>query len=334
MKRALFLLAFTSLATPALALDRCKPSDTDEQIKVCVYRPMQRYVVNAIVGLPVNIQFSAGEHVKRSDPGYTGVDEKGNPAPTWRTGGGDGGKTIGQAVTQDRFINNLPIWAFQEGRSSLVVVTSIDGAERSYLFDLDAHKLPTDCPADTSPGCNSDPNITAGLTFTYPVEVAAAKQQQSAADHQAAVAAWMAKQAKAKEDTALARLKTDALYGNLNKAYSAKADPQFKMLQPTKVWDNGWLTTFVWPHNVQVPSITMIDPTTGEERVAPTTASTLASQDGQIITVTGTSPVFRLRLGKQAVMDVRNLNWSADRPDPGTGTTSPDAVRLVIQAKQ
>jgi type IV secretory pathway VirB9-like protein len=333
MRRLLLLIACTALSTPTFALDKCRPSDTDEQIRVCVYRPMQRYAVNAIVGLPVNLQFGPDERIKRAEPGFTGQDKDGNPTQTWRSGGGT--SQPGQPVPIDRFKNNLPIWGFAEGRSSLVVVTTTaDGSERSYLFDLDAHKLPTDCPADSSPGCNADPNITAALSFTYPVDVAAAVKQQSAADHQAAVAAWMAKQAKAKEDTAVARLKTDALYGNLNKAYAAKADPQFKMLQPSKVWDNGWLTTFVWPHNVQVPSITMIDPTTGEERVAPTSPSALASQDGQIITVNGTSQWFRLRLGKQAVMDIHNENWSPNRPDSGTGTTSPDAIRTVIQAKQ
>jgi type IV secretory pathway VirB9-like protein len=331
MKRLLPLLVGTMLATPALALDQCRPSDTDEQMRVCVYRPLQRYAVNALVGFPVNLQFGADEHIKRFEPGYTGVDDKGNPTQTWR---GPASKP-GEQVPIDKFKNNLPIWAFAEGRSSLVVVTTTtDGAERSYLFDLNARKAASECAADTAPGCSADPTITAGLSFTYPVEVAAAVVKQNAEQHQAAVAAWMAKQAKAKEDAAIARLKTDALYGSLNKSYQAKADTQFKMLQPSKVWDNGWLTTFVWPHNVQVPSITMIDPATHDERVAPTSPSGLASQDGQIVVINGTSEWFRLRLGPKAVMDVHNLNWSPNRPDPGTGTTSPDAIRTVIQAKQ
>jgi hypothetical protein len=73
---------------------------------------------------------------------------------------------------------------------------------------------------------------------------------------------------------------------------------------------------------------------THDERVAPTSPSALASQDGQIVVINGTSEWFRLRLGPKAVMDVHNLNWSPNRPDPGTGTTSPDAIRSVIQAKQ
>jgi type IV secretory pathway VirB9-like protein len=154
MKRLLPLLVGTVLATPALALDQCRPSDTDEQMRVCVYRPLQRYAVNALVGFPVNLQFGADEHIKRFEPGYTGVDDKGNPTQTWR---GPASKP-GEQVPIDKFKNNLPIWAFAEGRSSLVVVTTTtDGAERSYLFDLNARKAASECAADTAPGCSAEP---------------------------------------------------------------------------------------------------------------------------------------------------------------------------------
>jgi hypothetical protein len=79
-----------------------------------------------------------------------------------------------------------------------------------------------------------------------------------------------------------------------------------------------------WPANVQLPSVTIIDPATGDERVAPVT------QQGQMQIINGTSEWFRLRLGPKAVMDIHNLAWSPSRPDPGTGTTSPDTVRTVI----
>ena len=323
------MVGSTLLSAPAAALDQCRQSDTDEQIRICVYRPLQRYAVNALDGFPVNLQFGPEERIKRFEPGYTGVDEKGNPAQTWR---GPAGKP-GEQVPVDKFINNLPIWAFAEGRSSLVVVTTTQGAERSYLFDLNARKAATDCAVETARGCAADPQITSALSFIYPVEVAAAAAKETAAQRQASVAAYQAKQAKAKEAVAIARLKTDALYGTLNKSYQAKADPEYKMLAPSKVWDNGFLTAFVWPHNVQVPSIAMIDPVTGKPRVAPTSPSNLASQDGQIVIVNGTSEWFRLFLGKDPVMDIHNLAWSPNRPDPGTGTTTPDVIRTVIQAK-
>ena len=39
-------------------------------------------------------------------------------------------------------------------------------------------------------------------------------------------------------------------------------------LAPSKVSDNGWLTAFEWPQNVQIPTITILDPVTHEERLA------------------------------------------------------------------
>jgi len=53
------------------------------------------------------------------------------------------------------------------------------------------------------------------------------------------------------------------------------------------------------------------------------------SQQGKMHIVPTTAQKFRLRLGKEAVMEVVNLAWSPERPDPGTGTTSPDVIRTV-----
>ena len=61
------------------------------------------------------------------------MDDKGNPTQTWR---GPASKP-GEQVPIDKFKNNLPISAFAEGRSSLVVVTHDNGwCRRSYLFSI------------------------------------------------------------------------------------------------------------------------------------------------------------------------------------------------------
>jgi type IV secretion system protein VirB9 len=331
MKRLLPLLIGTMLSTPGFALDNCKPSDTDAQVRICTYNPTQRYVIHGLVGFPVNLQFGESEHIKRFEPGYTGVDEKGNPTPTWA-----GPQTKGEQISAEKFRNNLPIWAFQDGRSSMLVITALpDGSERAYQFDLTARKAAPHCDADAAaPGCPSDTGTTSGLTFTYPSDVAAAQTQAATEKKRAAIAAWREKEAKAQEAAAIARLKTDVFYGTRNFNYRAKADPQFKFLQPSRVSDNGWLTEMTWPSNVQMPSVAIIDPATGDERVAPTVPSNVGSQAGQMVVVNGTAQRFRLRLGPKAVMDVINLAWSASRPDPGTGTTSPDVVRQVIYKDQ
>lgn len=328
MKFLSALLLGTMLAAPAFALDACKSSADDPQVRNCDYSPDQRYIVSGLVGFPVNLTFDAAEHIKRVDFAYTGLDDKGNPAPTWR---GPAPLKQGEQAA-DRYVNNLPIWPFKDGHSALLVVTmTADGKERPYLFDLTARKAAEDCTQTPSgPGCPSDLITTRALLFSYPADVAAAQAAAAAARKQAAIAAWQGRQAKLREQAAVERLKVDPFYGQQNWHYEAKADPQYKYLQPSQVSDNGWLTEMQWPENVQIPTITIIDPATHEERMAPVTTQ------GRMQIISTTAEWFRLRLGAKAVMDIHNLAWKAERPDPGTGTgtTSPDVVRTVIYQNQ
>lgn len=320
MKRALALLVGTFLSTHAYAIDQCTPSPDDPQVRICDYDPMQRYVINGLVDFPVNLKFADDERIKRVEYAYTGVDEKGNPTATWR---GPGGPKDKEEV-KDRYTNNLPIWPYHAGRSALIVVTQRPGgSERTYLFDLNAREAATNCLTSSAPGCPADVTTTLGIEFKYPEDVAAAAAKAAADKKAAAIAAWRARQAKVKEEEAVARLKVDVFYGNQNYNYQAKADPKFKFLAPSRVSDNGWLTEMTWPANVQIPAITILDPATGQEQIAS------VSQQGSMEVINGTAQWFRLRLG-QAVMDIHNLAWNANRPDPGTGTTSPDVVRQVI----
>lgn len=309
MKR--LLLAGSLLSAPAYALDVCTPAAEDPQIRICAYSPTQRYAVNAPTGFPVNLTFGDGEHIKRYDFAYSGAAKDGAPTSTWV--GPDKGKSD-KPMPEGRYLTNLPVWPLQPGRSALVVVTQIaDGRERTYQFDLTASAEPT-------------PNTTSALRFTYKAEVDASAAKVAAEKRQAQAVAWRQQQARKSEDEAVARLKTDPLYGVRNWAYRAKADPKYKALAPSEVSDNGWLTEFQWPGNVQPPTIAIMDPATGEESIV------VPAQMGTMFIVNTTAAVFRLRLGHDAVMDVQNLRWSPDRPDPKTGTTSPDVVRSVIYA--
>ncbi len=214
-------------------------------------------------------------------------------------------------IATDRFKTNLPIWPFQEGHSALLVVTQTpDGAERLYQFDLTARKAGDCTTSEAEPGCPEDARTTAALSFTYPVEKAAEVVKISAEKKQAAFMAWKSEQAAKKEAEAISRLKQDIFYGQRNWNYQAKADVKYKFLAPSEVSDNGWLTEFQWPENVQQPTITIVDPVTGDER------SVFPQAQGRMQIVNTTAEWFRLRLGKEAVMDIHNRAWSANRPDP------------------
>jgi type IV secretory pathway VirB9-like protein len=326
------LLLSTALPSPALALDSCTISPEDVQARTCVYNPSQRYVAVGTVGFPVNLVFGGTEHIKRYEFAYTGADDKGNPVETWRGPGthGKDDKQQQQPVEKDRFISNLPITPYFAGTSALVVVTTMpDGAERPYHFVLLA-RAAGDCAANqANPGCIADTATTSQLAFDYPADRAAEAARAAAEKKQAAIAAWRQQQANKKEQIAVARLKTDVFYGPRNKDYTNKAELKYKYLAPSEVSDNGWLTEFQWPGNIEPPAITIVDPSTGELRPADPV------KQGPMYVVNTTAQRFRLLQGSKPVMDIINNRWSPQRPDPGTGTTSPDVVRTVIhEARQ
>jgi hypothetical protein len=51
-----------------------------------------------------------------------------------------------------------------------------------------------------------------------------------------------------------------------------------------------------------------------------------------LVIIPTTAQRLRLRIGNDAVADVINLHWSAERPNPDTGTTSPEVVRTVVMS--
>src|SRR4051794_41297468 len=96
------LLVGTMLSTHAMALDACVPTIDDQAVRACVYTPTQRYVVNGIVGFPVDLNFGPNEHIKRIEPAYTGVDKTGNPTQTWHGPGLEAGGDKSGKIPKDR----------------------------------------------------------------------------------------------------------------------------------------------------------------------------------------------------------------------------------------
>lgn len=314
MRTAYLALLCACAACPAYALDTCRVSTADPQMRTCSYAPAQRYRVVGVVGQPVNLTFGSSEAVKRIEWGYSGVDDKGNPIPAWR-----GPKIGNQGMPGDAFKNNLPIWPLKEGHSQLLVITTTDkGEERPYQFDLIARKPLPDCDVDRNgPGCPDDRQTTSGLAFVYPADVAAARAELVREGRE-----------RRNEAAAEARLRTDVFWGQRNWRYVAHGEPRYAALAPARISDNGALTEMQWPGNVPRPSIYLWDPKIRQEAIAPSTVR----EDGTVVVHT-TSEWFRLRLADKAVLDIHNLGWSPNRPNPGTGTTSPDVLREVRQAK-
>ena len=109
------------------------------------------------------------------------------------------------------------------------------------------------------------------------------------------------------------------LGGTKNYAYAVQGDTDF---EPSAVYDNGKLTTFQFPDNMEIPAIYIAKPDGGEQLVPKTV-------QGKLVLVHATSEKFVLRRGL-AVMCVFNENYMPGGIDPGTGTTSGKVERVVI----
>jgi type IV secretion system protein VirB9 len=183
--------------------------------------------------------------------------------------------------------------------SNLVVVTRRpDGSQRSYVFELTVRD--GDMTRNT-------PQTYFKVVFRYPADEAAAKQAELARTAQAA----------AKRD-ADSRLDVDFFYGVRNWAYTAQGDAA---LQPTEVSDNGRVTVFRFPGNMEVPVIYEIK-ADGTESIVPRTVR------GDQVIVDAIARQFRIRAGSQ-VLCIFNRRFDPIGQHQGTGTVSPDVSRQV-----
>ena len=200
--------------------------------------------------------------------------------------------------------NNLPLWPLHAGHTNMQVTTQMaDGSERLYQYDVVVR--------DNPPNDADDPEAVYGLIYTYPRDL-----------RDAAIARARAQRAEQRNAAAVGRLSTDFFYGERNWKYVAHGKDAW--LTPAEVSDNGRLTAFRFPGNRQIPAIYVVAQD-GTEQLA-----TFQMRDDLVIVQT-VACHFRLRLG-QGVLEVYNHgDCSSGGFNPGTGTTSPDVVRMVRQ---
>jgi type IV secretion system protein VirB9 len=269
----LALLAITALGRPAVAEEHPRPGAHDARVRYVTYDPLNVVEVVATDLHSTMIQFGTDESVD-----VVAIGDQ--TAWAWNK------------VRNLLFIK--PSVAPARPSNMQVITLRKDGSQRVYQFDLS--------------GQSSDAATQVfGINFTYPGDIAAARQK--AADEKAAAA---------EADSARQRLLADYYYGNRNWRYIARGS---YAIQPAEVSDNGETTAFRYPGNTPMPAIYWVTPD-GKEQLAS------VSTDGEIAVVHGVSAAWRLRLGGQ-VCDVWNVAFDPVGQNPRTGTTSPDVVRTV-----
>ena len=185
----------------------------------------------------------------------------------------------------------------QEPTNMSVVTQRTDGTKRSYQFEL--------MSADAD--FNGRPPPFFLVKYQYPADEAARRKAEAAARADAAKA----------NDAERALLLGDTA-GPRNAHYTVQGSASF---EPHAVYDNGKITTIVFPENMVIPAIYLVHGD-GTESLVPKTVS------GGEVRVHALGSKFVLRLGEE-VLCVFNESYVPEGLATGTMTTSPAVERLT-----
>jgi type IV secretory pathway VirB9-like protein len=299
-----------TIPVTAFALSEPQPSAKDGHVRTVAYDPMNRTELVIRAGDVTNITFQPMETIDHAIKAETAPFDY--PMPKQ---GDDAG-----------YSNNLPIIGKKAGGANLVVITRAappDDKERAYNIYVRV------VDAD-------DPAVTYQLTFTYGAAFQVAKAPDPNAPRQLS---WKEKKAAADAEIAAARLRSDVSYGPQNVNY--KAQGKYGQISPVTARDNGSLTAFRYPVNMQQPAFYRVldnrpgvaaacsgQRMDGADLKAPEEAVNTRVVNDEVI-VDHTAPHWRVRSGEM-VIDLYNCGYDPVGTSTGTGTGSPDVVRRIV----
>lgn len=201
------------------------------------------------------------------------------------------GNNVAWEVQARRNIMFLKAREQQPSTNGSVVTTRRDGSTRSYQIEVSSD--------------DGEPYFY--VKYRYPADEAAAKAKDRA-DRNAANG----------DGAADRKLAADEFGGPRNWAYTARGA---EAIEPTRVYDTGKQTVFVFTGNTEIPAI-FIKNTDGSESLVP------KSVDGDLVRVHAIGSQFILRRGKD-VVEVNNEAFDPVGVNPSTRTTSPAVERVV-----
>lgn len=291
---ALALLVGSALVGPAHAAQEPRAGHYDARVRTVAYNPMNPV---RLVGAPftsTQIIFAVGETIT-----HVAI--------------GDSDAWLASPTANLLFIKPIEV----RPPTNMQVVTSLkDGTTRSYQFELIARGTSSASSAQLASLDGTVPLSGAAtpfaIQFVYPGDA-----------RQAFITRRQREAAAADEQVAQARLAVDYFYGPRNWRYAAQGS---QAIEPAEVSDNGRLTAMRFPGNSLVPTIYAVAPD-GQETIVPYTMR------GDVAVVSTTAREFRLRYGGEVVR-VFNLAFDPIGQNPGTGTTTPEVVRSVREARQ
>jgi type IV secretion system protein VirB9 len=282
-----------ALASPALAVQDCKPAKADNRVCSVVFNPDDVVRVWGTLRSLTLFEFSPDEAVTK-------------------VSAADRNDLIVMPLQNTVILKPKPLpsaaWALQP---IVIQTTRKDGSVRSYLIEYNLR--------DGGSLQAGDQYTQFAVKYTYPGDVAAAQ-----------AAAWRARQAGLQAAEAKKRLATTgpgAGFGGPGFAcdYVEQHDPKHPVgFIPTRVCDDGQSTFMNFPGNMRVPTITL-DGDDGQPIVPMQNFDTT----GQFQVIHQVAKHFYLRIGGALVCIWKTGPISSTGYNPGTATSSRDVERVL-----
>lgn len=340
MIRTLALISVTSLvlSSPVMAAETPAPCGPDPRERCVAYAPGQIVRIYAAPGATLAIELPSAERIA-----FVGASDnqllQGGEAVERVAAGGDGSSTA-----DPNLMTSVP--RTDGATSNFVMLKPLRHLEPQPFTVLAWWTNPTNQARElrrhtfelrTRPGELTEdvPDTFFAVRFSDPVGARIVAETEQETARKAATERWEAQRAEREQRAAAARLVQVAALGTTrqNTAYDGQgtaADRAALAPAPSAaapaVWDDGQRTYLRYPGNRRPPMPYQVMPD-GKEAVVGQSTNPDPTTNGNILVLHGVFPMLRLRDGDN-VLCIVNRAYDPTGQNPGTGTVSPDVLRV------
>ncbi|WP_426960341.1 TrbG/VirB9 family P-type conjugative transfer protein [Muricoccus radiodurans] len=348
MSRSLLLASALVLSALALrgasAAETPAPCGPDPRERCIAYQPGQIVRIYAAPGATLAIELPASERVAFVGTSDNQLLQGGDPAERVAAAGGDGSSTA-----DPNLMTSVP--RTDGGTGNFVMIKPLRHLEPQPFTVLAWWTNPTNNARElrrhtfelrTRPGELTEevPDTFFAVRFSDPVGQAIVAEAARAEARRVAAERTAADRAEREQRTAASRLTQAAALGTnaRNVAYDGQgtaADRAALAPAPSAtvpaIWDDGQRTYLRYPGNRRPPMPYQVMPD-GTEAVVGQSTDPDPTTNGNILVLHGVFPMLRLRDGDN-VLCIVNRAYDRTGANPGTGTVSPDVLRIRRPAR-
>lgn len=327
--------------SPAQAAETPRACGPDPRERCVAYAPGQIVRIYGAQGATMAIELPPAEKVS-----FVGKSDNSLIAPSGEQG--EAAEAAGGGGSCSRDANmSICVPKIDGGSSNIVMLTPLrplevqpftvlawwtnpatgEKAQRRHTFELLTR--PGDLSAET-------PDTFFAVRFTDPVGERLVREQKA----KEAAERARTQRAERAERVASARLQQAAALGTTreNRSYDGQGTPEDRTaLAPMAtatlpaIWDDGQRTYLRYPGNRRPPMPYQVFPD-GTEAVVGQSTNPDAATNGTLLVLHGVFPMIRLRDGT-SILCIVNRAYDPVGQNPGTGTVSPDVLRVSRSAE-